>query len=520
VKNLIEQYAERDIFAFLDYYKITNDQAEPLDFKDHQFLLDIFADFTPQQAILKAAQIGFSTTANIKALWLAKNKGMDIIYSLPTTDDARQFVSSKTNRLIANNPIFQTWTADHDSIEQKKVGENMMYWRGTWIEKAAISIPADLYIADEVDRSKQDTVKLFSSRLQHSKFAWQWWFSNPSAPGVGVDQYWQKSDQKEWFVKCDNAHWQYLTMDNVLWGGQHWYFGCTTCKGELDRRNGHWVKRWEDKDISGYHISLLMCPWVSADAIMEKKRTEPEQQFTNFVLGLPYVGKGNILTQQALFANLSTEINPQTDRCVIGVDNGSRITYVMGNRRGLFYNGEATDFSELDGVMRRFPNAVMCIDPHGNEIATKKLQADFPGRVYRVYSTTPRKNDKIAQWNEEDQTVVVDRDKLIQLVVDEFTERRIPLQGTQEDWWDYWIHWSRLYRTVEENNLGVEVFHWEKAAVPCDFPFATFYWRVMIDRFIEDRVSFVGPSPASEMAMEGIEMRANNTAFFPKHLLR
>lgn len=514
--NLLEKYAERDIFSFLDYYNITNDQGEVLDFRDHPFLKDIYADFTPVQAILKAAQIGFSTTANIKALWLAKYIGLDIIYSLPTADDARQFVSGKTNRLIANNPVFKRWTKDHDSIEQKKIGENMIYWRGTWIEKAAIMIPADLYIADEVDRSKQDTVKLFSTRLQHSKYAWQWFFSNPSAPGVGVDLYWQKSDQKEWFVKCSNSHWQYLTMENVQPHG----FMCTKCGGELDRRNGRWVKRWEDRTISGYHISLLMCPWVSAETILEKKRTESEEQFTNFVLGLPYVGKGNVLTQPLLFSNLTSEINPQTDRCVIGVDNGSRITYVMGNRKGLFYNGEATDFSELDGLMRRYHNAVMCIDPHGNEIATKKLQADFPGRVYRVYSTTPRKNDKIAQWNEEDQTVIVDRDKLIQLVVDEFAERRIPMQGTEQDWWDYWIHWSRLYRTVEENNLGVEIYHWEKAATPCDFPFATFYWRVMMDRFMESSVSFVGPSPTSEMAIQGIEMRANHTAFFPKFGLR
>ena len=514
--SLLEEYAKRDIFAFLDVYNITNDQGDKLDFKDHPFLVDIYADWTPTQAILKAAQIGFSTTINIKALWAAKNIGIDIIYSMPTSDEAARFVSSKTNRLIANNPIFQKWTHDHDTKEQKKIGENMIYYPGAWQEKDAIALPADLYISDETDRSTQSVVKLFSSRLQHSKYHWQWYFSNPSAPGNGVDLYWQKSDQKEWFVACDNKHWQYLTMENVMPHG----FMCTTCGHELDRRKGHWVKRFEDREISGYHISLLMCPWVSAETILEKKRTEPEEQFTNFVLGLPYVGKGNVLTQSLLFANLTNEINPQTDRCVIGVDNGSRITYVMGNRRGLFYNGEATDFSELDGLMRRFSNAVMCIDPHGNEISTKKLQADFPGRVYRVYSTTPRKNDKIAQWNEEDQSVVVDRDKLIQLVVDEFTERRIPLQGTEQDWWDYWIHWSRLYRTIEENRLGVEVFHWEKAATPCDFPFATFYWRVMMDRFMESSVSFVNPSQSAAFALEGIEMRANHTAFFPKFGLR
>src|ERR1017187_4584338 len=156
------------ISAFILKHRITNDQGEKLDFIDHPYLLDIYDDFTPKQAVLKAAQIGFSTTANIKALWLAKNKGMDIIYSLPSAADIKDFVSGKTNRLIDNNAIFQQWTADKDSIEQKRVGNNVIYFKGTWTERAAIATPADLYISDECDRSKQEIVTQFKTRLQHS----------------------------------------------------------------------------------------------------------------------------------------------------------------------------------------------------------------------------------------------------------------------------------------------------------------------------------------------------------------
>lgn len=513
------QLAMENIHLFLEHYGISNDQGDTLDFKSHPFLWDIFEDLTPKQAILKAAQIGFSTTASIKSMWLAKNKGLDIIYSLPTQDDARQFVGGKTNRLIQNNPIFQKWTGDHDTIEQKKIGANMIYWRGTWIEKAAIMIPADLYIADEVDRSKQETVKLFSTRLQHSKYAWEWYFSNPSAPGVGVDQYWQRSDQKHWFIKCDCGLWQFLTMENVKPHG----VVCTKCGRELPRKNlggrGEWVARWREKskDVSGYWISLLMCPWVSAASILEKQATQSEEQFTNFVLGQPYVGKGNTLTKQLLFSNLTPDINPQDARPIIGVDNGNKITFVIGNKHGLFYNGEATDFSVLEGLMVKFPNAMMCIDPHGNEIATRKLQERFMGRVWRVYSTTPRKSDQVAKWNDQDMTVLIDRDKIIQLVVDEFTERRIPLQGTETDWYDYWLHWSRLYRSVEEDTFGIQKFHWQKSDTPCDFPFATFYWRVMIDRFMEQSVSFREPATNIDFAQPGMEVLPGmKTQFIPK----
>lgn len=511
-----------DIGIFLEHYGITNDQGDKLNFSNHPFLWEVYRDFSARQAILKAAQIGFSTTVINKSLWLAHSRKMDIIYSLPTQDDARSFVGGKVNRLIANNPIYGKWTVDHDTIEQKKIGESMIYYRGTWIEKAAIMIPADLYISDETDRSKQETVKLFQSRLQHSKYAWEWYFSNPSAPGVGVDQWWQKSDQKHWFLKCPHCgNWDFIKMENIM--GNPPYFGCLKCKKELQRGRikGEWVKRWSHNDaVSGYWIPLLICPWVSAAQVLEKKDIQSEEQFTNFVLGLPYVGRGNTLTQQSLFQNLTPVINPQDCRPIIGVDNGTKITIVIGNRHGLFYNGLADDFSVLENIMTKFPNAMMCIDPHGNEIASRKLQERFQGRVYRVYSTTPRQNDQIAKWNDAEQTVLIDRDKIIQLVVDEFTEKRIPMQGDSTDWMDYWKHWARLYRTVEETPLGIEKYHWSKSDTPSDYPFSTFYWRVMMDRFgMESSVTFAEPK-RSGFAAEGMEIGVNKTTQFqPKWLI-
>lgn len=126
----------------------------------------------------------------------------------------------------------------------------------------------------------------------------------------------------------------------------------------------------------------------------------------------------------------------------------------------------------------------------------------------------------MAKWNDVDKSVLIDRDKIIQLVVDEFTERRIPLQGDAQDWMDYWKHWSRLYRTVEENNMGIQKFHLAKSDTPSDYPFSTFYWRVMIDRFADAAVSFAEPTRNAVFALEGMEIKANNTAVFqPKWLI-
>lgn len=514
---MTEELAKLNIHIFLERYGITNDSGEKLDFKSHPFLWDIYQDLSPKQAVLKAAQVGISTLMNIKALWVAKNKGMDIIYSLPAANDVKDFVAGKTNRLIANNKIFQEWTEDKDSIEQKRVGNNVIYYKGTWTERAAIATPADLYISDETDRSKQDIVTQFKTRLQHSKHGWEWYLSNPSVPGAGVDRYWELSDQKHWFVKCDCGKEQYLTMENIKGVGAEAIFACTTCGKELNRRKGRWAKRWNDKEVSGYWISLLMCPWVNAQTILQKKKEMSEDQFTNFVLGKAFIGKGNVITKQMFFQNLVDKVNPQDTRPIIGVDTGAEINYVVGNKYGLFYYNKCQSYGELERLLQRWPNAVMVIDQGGDIIGPRALREKYPNRVFLCFFRQDRKNDQIIQWNDTDGTVVADRNKLIQLVIDEFTEKRIPIWGQEADWWDVWTEFAGMYRTSDENSMGVMVHQWNKPpSGRCDYPFAVVYWRIGLDRFMESQSSFHEPkglqfgSPGLDVSPDG------QTAVLPK----
>lgn len=516
---LVKAAAERNIHVFLEAYGITNDAGEKLDFKDHAYLWDIYEDLSPKQAILKAAQIGFSTTANIKALWIAKNLGLDIIYTLPAANDIQDFVSGKTNRLISNNPIFQEWTADKDSIAQKRVGDNVIYYKGTWTERAAIATPADLYISDETDRSKQDIVRQYQTRLQHSAYAWEWYFSNPSVPGMGVDKHWQQSDQKHWFITCGSCEYEwYLTMENIMKDSDgKAYYGCIKCQAELDRHQGRWVARYEGKDVSGYWVSSLMVPRLSAQWVLDKKKEYTEEQFSNFVLGLPYVGKGNVLTQPMFLQNLTDEINAQDGVQVIGVDTGVGINYVVGNAQGLFFYDKCDDYAPLEKLLQRWPKAVMVIDQGGDIIGPRKLREKYPGRVFLCFFRADRKNDQLLSWNDTEGTVTADRNKLIQLVVDEFSEKRIPVSGTQGDWWEYWLEWAGMYRTSEETALGTQTFKWNKPSTGrCDYPFSTVYWRIGMDRFMTSPgATFVEPSKSS-FAFQGYEAKPDGTGFMPK----
>lgn len=501
-----EELSTHSIHAFNELHEIKNEAGLPLDFKEHSFLWDVYGDMTPVQTVRKAAQVGFSTAAIIKTLWLAKMKNMQVIYTLPTAHDVQDFVSSKVNRIIAQNPIFQTWTADKDAIEQKRVGSSVLYYRGTQTERAALAVSADIICFDESDRSDQKTMQQYESRLQHSAWQWRWYFSNPSSPNIGTDRFWNDSDQKHWFVKCTGCNKeQYLTMENVIMPkGSNALIACIKCGKELDRHSGRWIPRWKGKEVSGRWISALMAPWISADQIIEKQRRMSAEQFDNFVLGIPHITSGNLVTRDTIMRNLHAGVNPQDGQIVIGVDPGADICYVIGNQKGIFNYGKTRTYADIEKFLKMWPNSIVVIDQGGDINPQRALREKYPNRVFLCFYRQDRKTERIIEWNEAQQEVVADRNKLIQLVVDDLTEMRIPLWGTAEEYEDYWQHWSHIYRASEEDTLGVTRHRWMRTDRD-DWVHCTAYWRIGIDRAIGRHAEVIAP-PGSTFSGNAMEI--------------
>lgn len=456
---------------------------------------------------MKPAQVGLSTLEVIKNLYDAKKYKMDIIYTLPTDNDVNIFVGGKVNRIIAQNPILLEYTKDKDSVEQKQVDDSMIYFRGTWTKKAAIMVSADRVVNDEKDSSKQDVVKDYEARLQHSKYKQKHVFSHPSVPGNGVDVEWQDSDQKEWFITCGSCEReQYLTwhtedekqMSIDLIRG---IFVCKHCGAEITdhmRRRGKWKARvFRDyegntvkKAYSGYHISLLMAPWVSAQEIVKKYKdpNQSEEFFYNKVLGLPYVGSGNKVTKDILDRNFTETTIEYKTRTVIGVDTGLGIHLVAGNQNGLFYYHSSKNYDEFERLMAMFPDAVAVFDAQGDLQKPRELAEKYQGRIFFCYYREDRKTKQLITWGKarEEGSVVADRNKLIQLIVDEFTTKRITIYGQEQDWYDYWLHWNAIFRMEEENNLGIKVRRWHRSGAD-HLVHATCYWRIGMNRFGQGR---------------------------------
>src|SRR5882672_5769157 len=172
--------ANISILGFVAKNNIVNEKGEPIEFYDRQFLIDILCDFTREQVVKKCSQIGGSLLFTLKTLWMPKYKGWNIIYTFPTDDDVKEFVGSKTNKVIEANPsVFGGLQTDN--IERKQIGDRFVFYKGTVSKTAAIMTTADLLIHDEADRSDQKMLNSYKSRIKgKDSFKGRWVFSNPT----------------------------------------------------------------------------------------------------------------------------------------------------------------------------------------------------------------------------------------------------------------------------------------------------------------------------------------------------
>lgn len=498
--------SQLSLMAFIQENGIRTESGEILDFNKYRFMYDVYCDRSPLICCMKAAQIGFTTYEIIKSAHECKNDGIDLIYVLPTMDDVRKFSGGKTNKMISQNPVLQSWTKDKDSIEQKQFGDNTIYYQGSWTERAALMITAKKLVVDEYDRCKPDIVEQYDSRLQSVADPKKAFFSNPSIPDFGIHKLYLMSDQKKWHIthSCGET----FVMDENCVNYGLLIYQCPICKGEIvdeERRMGEWKATASGK-WSGYWIPLWIAPWISAAKIAEYKQGSASEKpkspeyFANFVAGMPFIGGGNKVAAQTIINCLSNVLNDQEDRVIIGVDTGLPIHYVLANSKGYFHYGTCSDpstgkdpYLELEGLLKRFPGSVLIADQGGDLSGIRILQSKYPGRVFLVWYRRDQKNVEIINWGRDAEygKVIADRNRLIQMFIGEMLDKRVTFNGTESEWQDYIAHWMNIYRVWEENALGVNEFKWERQGAD-HWVHATMYARIGMDRYAKSKATIIG----------------------------
>lgn len=497
---------------------LKNEQGIALDFTKRKFLIDIYNDLSPLQVLLKPPQIGATVMNTLKSMWVAKKLRRQIIYTLPTQGDVQDMVGGSINRIIAQNVTLSKWVRDHDTIEQKSVGDSIIFYRGTFTAKQAMMVPSGLNIHDEVDASDPRVITQYETRLQaQADGGWRWYFSHPSLAGHGVDVYWQQSDKKEWYITCPHCRDEHiLTWPDSINSVQGTYI-CKACKAVLSdsaRTNGQW-RPTSSGLFSGYHVSQLMLWNKSAKDIVDAYNDplKDKQYFYNYVLGLPYVSSDDRIEPATVLRNCVDTVNPQESRVVIGADTGHGIHYVLMNKEGVFYYDHAHEitatkspYDDIRKLLTRFKKSIAVFDQGGDLIGVRQLQAEYPGRVFLCFYQKDRKKVDLIEWGKEQEywKVRVDRNRMMTLVVEQLRDTgRVRLNGTKEEWAEFAAMFGNIYREKveihevkgkDDRSLYGSEYVWKRNG-PDHFVHALGYAMVGMQRYSGEAATIVSEAP-------------------------
>lgn len=475
-KNNDKQYYS--ILQWITERGIVNEKSEAFDFSDRPWLIDILCDWTPNIVVTACAQVGKSVTFSIKSLFAIKHLHFNVIYTMSSDEDVREFVASKMNKIIQAN-LHEFTGMDTDSIERKGFNDRFIFFKGTNSKTAAISTTADLLIHDEISRSDQLAIETYKSRTKASQYKGRFLFSNPGSERDELDLAWIKSDQKEWTITCPHCKDEhFLSWPESIDIEKKCYI-CRACKNPISnniRRRGKWVAQNPGSKISGYHISHLMCCWISAEEIIEDSQGDPAY-FNNFVLGRAY-SPGDLSVSKTTILDLWTPKDLNTGNIFLGVDVGNLKHYVIRSEKGIIKIGRFSAWSELDDIIKAWKPKSGVIDAMPDNTAAKHYVDKYPWMQMSFFQENASNPQTIVWWGEHDKKGIVysHRDRILDRMLTDMLEAKFLIGvPADKDFHDFIKHFETLRREKVTNNKGIERYIWGSTTGVDHYVFACLY---------------------------------------------
>lgn len=466
------------ILQWLTERGIVSEKGDAFSFRDRPWLIDILTDQNPNIVVTACAQVGKTVTFLIKILYALKHMGLQVIYTMPTDDDVRETVASKVNKLIsANKHEFEGM--DSDSIERKEINGRFVFFKGTVSKTAAISTTADLLVHDELSRSDQMAITTYKSRTKASPYKGRWLFSNPGTERDELDLAWQLSDQKEWIIECPYCQSRHQLSFPESINIEKKCYVCRECKEPISdevRRRGKWEAQNPTSNKSGYHISHLMCCWITAEEIISDSQGDPAY-FNNFVLGKAY-SPGDLSISKTTILDLWTPKELRTGNIYLGVDVGNIKHYVIRSDKGLLKMGRFSKESDLDDIIATWKPTSGVIDAMPNTTLSRYIVDKYPFMQMSFFQENSNNPQVLVWWGEGDKKGIVYsfRDRILDQFLTAMAEAKWLIGVPSDEMFRLYIkHFETLRRTKVVNNKGIERYVWESTTGEDHFVFADLY---------------------------------------------
>jgi hypothetical protein len=385
LNSINQKFGDSDtISPFYEWVKEITLDGKPFTYDRHEYLIEPYQDDHPHQVEMKAAQLGLTSLAMLRAVYGARYRGFKgILY------------------------LFPFWRC-------------FLYFRGMRSRAGLKSVPVDFLVCDELDEAPQAALDMAYERMAHSEFKEVLKLSNPTLPDYGIDQAFQETDQRYWLLKCEKCGEHTCLEDTfpdclITLNGKV-IRACQKCLAELNPSVGQWVaKKPGVTDKRGYHHSQLFSHFVDpADILHQFRTTNNLTDFYNLKIGIAYVEAQNRLSVQEVLALCGSEGIASQDLgpCSMGVDQGKDLHVVIGKRHpqkaGKIVHLEIyKDWEELDRLMRNF-NVSRCVVDALPETRNARAFAErHKGKVFLNYYNEHQKGHYA--WNEKELIVSCNR---------------------------------------------------------------------------------------------------------------
>lgn len=474
----------------------------PYGYGAHPWCKEIQDSKAAYNAAMKAAQMGITEIAINQAFYVVDVLKKDVLYVLPTLNNASDFAKARFNTALLNSPYLQNLFTDTNTVGLKQAGGVNLYIRGSRGDSNLKSIPVSTLILDEVNEMDQKQIWLALERLSGHVEKSVWAISTPTIPKRGIHKLYEQGSQEHYLFKCPHCGRQteLVWPDCVEICGEtvsdprckESYLKCKECGHKLDHESkADWLNlencHWEstvncDEDFRSFLINQLYSFTVSPrEIVIAHFRGLGDEaamvEFHNSKLGQPYVPPGGLVTDteldQVVGGYTMNDPRPQVggERCIcMGVDQGKVNNVVIMEYffdqyehdlnasafAKLLWHGivPGDNFEELDRLMREWQILACVIDADPQINDARRFARRFPGYVWlcRYRRGCTGKEMQISEEEGGAPIATCDRTNWMDAALGRFHSGRIQIPADTS--LEFKEHMKNVVRTYEKDDLN------------------------------------------------------------------
>lgn len=493
-----------------------NTGGERMDFAHYPHIRALY-DTLAFDIVLQGSVQSFKSEWSVIDHFAMAYAGLSIFYVLPKFDMRNAYVQNRINRCVENVPEYKKIIGDgfFDSMQMKNFGKGVVKYVGSNVLADFKEFPADALYVEEVDQCDEANVDFALDRMRASKYQFRRYLGNPTLKNEGINKFFLRSDQREWFVPCldcgafSELDWFKTVVDEVVddqgniisynLRDSAWKPGirrdirciCEHCGGELERasQKGEWRPQNPESSIEGYHISMLCSPINSIGGMWERfsrALNDPGllMQFFNSDLGQPYNAAGNRVTDTVLdrcidenmeFTIKGNVAHVPEDMCIepcsMGIDVGKTLdirisTTTNGGKRRMVWCGKirATEISLLHELIERYNIEKVVIDAGPELMLAQDFQDAALCDVWLCRYHSMEGSDRKRMHNLADRILSIDRTEALDRSYGQLRTKKniLPKNYRQIMKGEYMDEMCMPVRKIEEDPKGNSRFEWTK----------------------------------------------------------